>query len=76
MRCYKVIDNGTNTGPKARYQIELYHFHPEVGPEHTFGRGPYCIGRSRIKSEALAEAKAQLAVMGAIDLDTALQTHT
>ncbi len=32
----------TNTG-NGRTTLELYRFHPEVGPPGTPGRGPYCL---------------------------------
>ena len=72
MKCYKIHDRGSNAGSQARYQIELYHFHPEEGPPGTFGRGPYCIGKHSIPVHNIDHAKANLAALGAVDLDTAV----
>lgn len=72
MRCYKFTDNGANSGNKPRFRLELYHFHPEEGPKGTFGRGPYCVGIYQIKSSNVAEAKANLAMGGAVDLESAV----
>lgn len=76
MKCYKVRDRGQNTGSKQRYSIELYHFYPEEGPHGTAGRGPYCIGKHDIPARNIDHAKANLASLGAIDLDSAVEAAT
>ena len=72
MKCYKIHDRGQNTGSKTRFQIELYQFHPEEGPHGTFGRGPYCLAKHDIPAHNIDHAKANLAALGAVDLDAAV----
>ena len=74
IKCYKLVDEGPS-GSMPQIRLELYTFHPEVGPEGTPGRGPYCIFGRRVRRANVPEIKASLAIAGAIDFETATTTN-